>query len=364
MPLRANPRLLFGHPPKFWKPCIKPTIIMRSLHCVLDPKVPLITRNMTPRENRYLSPDFRREPSPFESAVLDAPTNLIRSNGGYVLPFYIYLPRDDWYSAYGERGSNGVHVIVVFFGFTPLLQQLCDKLREMTIPEICVMVVGNSADAEAASNALKKLRFWPNAGSLVFRVRYQGMWPTESRPKTQKEEWQRFANYKNGYRMLPFPGSEYKRGLLPLRRGYEITYWRGYTSKSVVESEWGEFMKLEEGVGEGGLKLVDTQADVDVALEEEVRSFKAWALEGYKEALDEREACLLDGWMDASWNGHVATRLNPSWRRVNSNLFLKVWCQEKPVNDPSLWWCTASRVEMTPEILAEINRQMPWGKPV
>eukprot|EP00884_Botryococcus_braunii_P011761 jgi/Botrbrau1/20586/Bobra.113_1s0012.1 len=337
---------------------------MRSFYSALDLRVPVITRRMSPRDNLHLSPDFRREPTPFESAVLKAPTNFVRSNGGYVLPSYIYVPRDDWYphSIVHPANSEGVHVLVVFFGFTPLLQQLCDQLREMTIPEICVMVVGTIEDAEAASNALKKLRFWPNAGSLVFKVRYRGKWRSESSPKTQKEEWQRFGDPRIGLHLPPFPGSEYKRGLLPLRKGYQITYWRGYTSKSVVESEWGKHMRLEQGIGRGGLKLVDTQADVDVALEEEVRAFKAWALEGYKEALDEREACLLDGWMDASWNGQLSKASTPSWMRVNSNLFLQVWCQEKPVNDPSLWWCDAPN--MTPEILAEINRQMPWGKPV
>lgn len=73
--------------------------------------------------------------------MINAPSNLIRRDGGFVLPNSINWPTkeipEEW-----PILATGVHTNVLVFGYHPFLQQLCNELRERTLPEICAFVVG------------------------------------------------------------------------------------------------------------------------------------------------------------------------------------------------------------------------------
>eukprot|EP00884_Botryococcus_braunii_P022271 jgi/Botrbrau1/8728/Bobra.0090s0004.1 len=296
----------------------------------------------------------------------------MRERGGHVLPSKINWHKGDFESLVPHpRTLFGVHTLVVFFGCTPLLQQLCDMLRERTLAEICVVVVGTEEEAKAACETLKQIRFWPNAGFLVFRVTHPGNWPDGTCPKSQKAEWIIYADWANDekyYHDVDFPG--FRRGWLCtspprgtiVRTGW-ITFWRGYTSESVMDTEWSRTMNLHEGIKKGVVKLVNTQADADKVLDEEVRAYEAWKLEGIKEALDERDISLRKGWEDARKNHRLFPFEVATWDCANIHLDVPVHFGEKPVHDTSFWWAPQRAEGMTAEKLEEINSSLPWGLP-
>lgn len=112
---------------------------------VRDLGLPVITISHVEHSNPFFSPSYRRRPTLLENVVLNEPSNLIRRMGGHVLPYYIDWPLKEGYPKYYPKMLTGVHTHIVFFGLTPLLVKLCDKIRCRTLPEICVMVVGSAA---------------------------------------------------------------------------------------------------------------------------------------------------------------------------------------------------------------------------
>lgn len=90
-----------------------------------------------PWMNRYKGSD----PTYIESVVVNAPANFICRRGGYLLPDAIDLPTDE-IPEYWPIVETGVHTNALFLGYDPLLRQLCDELRERTLPEVCAFIVG------------------------------------------------------------------------------------------------------------------------------------------------------------------------------------------------------------------------------
>eukprot|EP00884_Botryococcus_braunii_P012489 jgi/Botrbrau1/21240/Bobra.39_2s0038.2 len=199
---------------------------------VAVPVKPLEEKRSVP----WVDQELGKRPTVTDLVVVNAPANLIRRGGGYVLPYNINWPADATTPRiYWPVISRGVHTNVVFFGYSPLLQQFCDELRERTLPEYCVMVVGSDEDAKTACEALRKLRFFPNAGSLVFKVTKPGKWPRATCPKSQQVEWAAYVNWAADMtNQFDRPFRDRSRGCLPSGWGQDITYWRGYTSQPVL----------------------------------------------------------------------------------------------------------------------------------
>eukprot|EP00884_Botryococcus_braunii_P019872 jgi/Botrbrau1/6569/Bobra.40_2s0033.1 len=323
----------------------------------------IITKGLEFKNNHFYLEKYRREPEPLEKVVLHAPGNLLRAYGGYLLPETIKWLLDEVSHELDEPRIAGVHVRVVFFGCTAVLRDMCDCLREKTVPEICVMVVGNEQDAQSACDKLKKLRFLPAAGSVVFRVTRPGRWPVGQPKRKQKKEWKKYVDWNVWIDTRRYISdqvtSERVRGRLPTKES-AITYLVGYTSQSVLDSDWGKIMKLAEGVEKGVIKVVDTPEDASKMLDEETKHFKMWEEPEIREALDERDKCIAKGWDAAKKAGRVFSD-DCTWDSPNENLWLQVLFQEKPVKDFSFWWAKSYKERMTHEVLNEIHNQLPWG---